>query len=101
MRLWQSQWRTLVALSQQNPPQVVETLMLLLAVVLLLVWTLLHSWPYLVLSLSYIVGASVSILVREAIAPSHRSWLARTSTILSICILVLSLYKFANLIFSS
>jgi len=47
----------------------VELLMLLLAIGLLGIWGITPNWPYLVLSLSFVIGSSVSILVRERSHP--------------------------------
>ncbi len=70
MRSWCFWWQSFVLSSRQNPPRFVETLMLLLAILLLsfllFAWQSAAQWPYLVLSLSYGIGASLSILVREA-----------------------------------
>jgi len=72
MRIWHFWLNTLILSSQYNPPRFVELLMLLLAIGLLGIWGITPYWPYLVLSLSFVIGSSVSILVREAIAPSPR-----------------------------
>ena len=63
--------------------------MLLLAMALLGVWGLVQSWPYLVLCLSYVIGASMSILVREALTPSSQSRLTQATVSL---LLATSLY---------
>ncbi len=63
--------------------------MLLLAMALLGVWGMVQSWPYLVLCLSYVIGASVSILVREALTPSSQSRLTQATVSL---LLATSLY---------
>jgi hypothetical protein len=68
MRTWRFWLHTLILSSQYNPPRFIELVMLLLAMTLLGIWQIVPNWPYLVLSLSYVVGASISILVREAIA---------------------------------
>ncbi|MFM7449557.1 MAG: hypothetical protein ACKO24_13290 [Leptolyngbyaceae cyanobacterium] len=81
-------WSGLWLLGQQSPPQLIEAVMLLLAIPLSLIWYLLHSWPCLVLSLSYIVGAIASILVRESISPSSHSQTVRMTAILSLLLLL-------------
>lgn len=81
-------WYGLWQLGQQSPPQLIEAVMLLLAIPLSLIWYLLHSWPCLVLSLSYIVGAIASILVRESISPSSHSQSVRMTAILSLLLLL-------------
>ncbi len=91
MRLWQFWWQSLVLSSQQNPPRFVEAMMLVLAIalllVLLLIWRSTDQWPYLVLSLSYGIGASVSILVRET--QGRRSGLTPTIATMLTSLLVL------------
>jgi len=77
-------WHSVLVLSQQSPPQVVEALLLLLALPLLILWLVVDTWPYLALSLSYIVGAIASILVREHLAPSSDSHQVRATAFLSL-----------------
>ncbi len=72
MQLWRFWWQTLVLSSQYDPPQFVELIMLLLAVILFGCWWAIGNWPYLILSLSYIVGSSASLLVRESLLPSRQ-----------------------------
>lgn len=95
MRSW-LWWQTFVASTQYNPPQFVEMVMLLLAILLLLFWSVTGSWPYLVLCLSYIVGSSSSMLVREAIAPSRRLQL---TTVIAGLLLMMGIYILADFIF--
>jgi hypothetical protein len=94
MRLWQFWWRSLVNFSQFNPPRFIELVMLFLAMALLVVWGNTEKWPYLVLGLSYVVGASTSILVREALIPSTQPRLTQVTAVL---LLLFSLYGFADL----
>ena len=89
---WYFWWNTL---TWYDPPRFVELLMLLLAILLLGIWSLIPSWPYLVLSFSYVVGASISILVREAIAPSHQ---APATQVTAVLMLLVSIYGFADVI---
>ncbi len=65
--------------------------MLLLAMLLLLIWGITDQWPYLVLSLSYVIGASMSILVREAQVPSSYPRLLQLTAVL---LLIISLSGF-------
>jgi hypothetical protein len=51
--------------------------------------------PYLVLGLSLVVGASISILVREAIAPSPQR---RVTQFTALLLLFISIYGFADLL---
>lgn len=69
--------------------------MLTLALILLFCWSMTARWPYLVLCLSYVVGSSMSILVREAIMPSPRIQLTQITAIL---LLIMSFYSFAELV---
>ncbi len=95
MTMWRFWLNTLVLSSQYNPPRFVELLMLLLAILLLGIWQITPYWPYLALSLSYVVGASLSILVREAIAPSPQP---RATQVTALLLLIVSIYGFADLI---
>lgn len=69
--------------------------MLTLAMALLGVWGITEEWPYLVLSLSYVIGSSISSLVREAIAPSPQFRLTQATAVL---LLIISVFSFADLI---
>jgi len=77
MRFWHFWLNSFILASQFNPPRFVELLMLMLAIA-----TILPDRPYLVLGLSLVVGASISILVREAIAPSHQSQITKLTALL-------------------
>lgn len=95
MTIWRFWFQTFILSSQYNPPRFVELLMLLLAIALLGIWQITPSWPYLALSLSYIIGASLSILVREAIAPSPQICATQVTAIL---LLIISIYGFVDLV---
>lgn len=69
--------------------------MLMVAIAMLVVAIILPDRPYLVLGLSLVVGASLSILVREAIAPSPQKQLTQFTAFL---LLVISIYGFADLL---
>lgn len=92
MENWYFWWNSVTL---YDPLRFVELLMLLLAILLLGIWSIIPTWPYLVLSLSYVVGASVSILVREAIAPSHQ---APATQVTAVLMLIVSIYGFADVI---
>ncbi|WP_017717305.1 hypothetical protein [Kamptonema formosum] len=94
MRFWQFWRETLILCSQHSPPRFIEMVMLLLAMPLLLLWGLTEKWPYLVLSLSYVVGSSSSVLIRERIAPSPYPQVIQLTAVL---LLIVSLYSFAEL----
>ncbi|KYC43107.1 hypothetical protein WA1_13475 [Scytonema hofmannii PCC 7110] len=70
MRFWRFWFSTFILSSQYNPPRFVEMMMVLLAIALLIVWQITFESPYMILGWSLVVGASISILVREAIAPT-------------------------------
>ncbi|WP_445634919.1 GDT1 family protein [Nostoc sp. DSM 114161] len=95
MRSWYFWFNSLILSSQYNPPRFVELLMLFLAIAMLAIASVLPERPYLILGLSLVVGASISILVREAIAPSPQT---RITQITALLLLIISLFGFADLI---
>lgn len=94
MRIWNFWWRTFLFASQYNPPRFIEVVMLTLAMALIGIWGFKEDWPYLVLALSYTIGAAVSILVREAITPSPQP---RVAQAIAVLMLIISFYGFADL----
>jgi hypothetical protein len=97
MRLWRFWWQTLVLSTQYNPPQFVEVLMLMLAIILLGFWSLTGDLPYLVLCLSYVVGSSTSMLVRVAITPQTRF---HVTQVIAVLLILISLYTVIDLMLS-
>lgn len=97
MRLWRNFWFGL-SMGQYNPPQLVETIMLALSMVLFAVWLVVPAAPYLLLGLIYTIGACASILVREARISDPRP---RPTQVAATVLLLISLYGFADLIRSS
>lgn len=98
MRTWRFWLNTLILSSQYNPPRFVELLMLMLAITMLAISTIVSvnvQIPYMVLGLSFVVGASISILVREAIAPSPQT---RITQVTALMLLLISIYGFADLL---
>jgi multisubunit Na+/H+ antiporter MnhE subunit len=95
MRLWQFWLDTLILSTQHNPPRFVELVMLTLAMILLGIWSVTAQWQYLVLSLSYIIGSSFAILVREFLGPRPQFQLTHVTAVL---LLIISFYSFAELI---
>ncbi len=89
-RHWQFWSNALIRSSSSNPPVFIEGLMLLLAMVLLPLWFLAQKWPYLVLCCSYVIGASMSIFVRESILPSSQSHRNRIIVLLASVTLLLA-----------
>lgn len=104
MRFWQRWYNNLQQACQQNPPRVVEAIMLILAILLLLflilTWQGLEQWPYLILSLCYCLGASVSLLVRETHRYGQRPQFTATAAFMGaiVLILVVSLIAFSSLV---
>lgn len=88
MRHLRSWWYAFAALSRSNPPQLVEAIMLSLALIVFVFWWILQDWQYLVLYLSYILGAIASILVREIIRPSAETTRIRAMAIISLLLLL-------------
>ncbi|PIG92805.1 hypothetical protein [Gloeocapsopsis sp. IPPAS B-1203] len=95
MAIWRFWLNTLILSSQYNPPRFVELIMLWIALILLAVWSLVPFWPYLVLSLSFVIGSSISILIREAIAPSPY---IRATQVTAVLMLIISIYGLADVI---
>ena len=96
MRFWRFWLNAVILSTQHNPPRFVELLMLSLAIVMLAISTVFpQQEAFLILGLSFVVGASLSILVREAISPSPRSLMTQITAIL---LLLVSIYGFADLI---
>lgn len=95
MRPWQYWLNTVILSAQHNPPRFVELVMLNLAMILLGLWSVTAQWAYLALSLSYIIGSSFSILVRESIGPRPQFQLTHLTALL---LLIISFYSFAELI---
>lgn len=89
-RLVQFWSNTLIRSSQSNPPVFIEGLMLLLAMAFLPLWLFAQKWPYLLLCCSYILGASMSIFVRESILPSSQSHRNRILVLLASIVLLLA-----------
>jgi hypothetical protein len=95
MRSWEYWLNTVILSAQHHPPRFVELVMLILAMILLGLWSVTWQWQYLTLSLSYIIGSSFSILVREYIGPRPQfQWTHFTALLL----LIISFYSFAELI---
>lgn len=91
MRVLQGWWRSLVWVSRDNPPQVVEAVMLLMALLTLGLWWFQPTWAYIPLFSSYSVGAIALMLVRETINPSYYARLNRVIAIAALVLLLLGL----------
>jgi multisubunit Na+/H+ antiporter MnhE subunit len=103
MRFWRYWWNTLVALSQTNPPQLVELIMFSLAIVLLGIGLLTnpwlglitHQWSYLALCLTYVTGFCLSVILRETLSPSASRQL---NQVVAFFTLIVTIYSFALLV---
>ena len=102
MRTWNFCLNSLILFIQDHPPRFVELLMLTLAIAMLTVSTIVPDKPYIILGLSFVIGASTSILVREAIFSSghNQTFLTqqRLTQFTALLLLGISIYGFANLI---
>ena len=95
MRPWEYWLNTVILSAVHHPPRFVELVMLTLAMIFLGLWSVTLQWQYLTLSLSYIIGSSFSILVREYIGPRPQFQLTHLTALL---LLIISFYSFAELI---
>jgi hypothetical protein len=95
MRFWQNFSESLILATRYNPPRFIELLMLILALILMGIWSITEQWQYLVLCLSYVIGSSLSILIRESLSRPPQIQLTQLTAIL---LLVMSLFSFATLI---
>ncbi len=77
---------TLLLLSRYNPPRFIELMMLATALIMLITYMFTSAIPYLVLGLSFVIGASASILVRETIEPTPQTRVTKTAALLLIII---------------
>ena len=102
MRTWNFWLNSLILSCQYHPPRFVELLMLTLAIAMLTISTIVPDRPYIILGLSLVVGASTSILVREAISPNSHSHTAltqqRITQLTALLLLGISIYGFVDLI---
>lgn len=102
MRTWNFWINTLILSSEYHPPRFVELLMLTLAIAMLAVSIIIPDPPYIILGLSFVVGASTSILVRESMSPHHHSnaffTQKRMTQLTALLLLGISIYGFADLI---
>ncbi len=102
MRTWNFCFNSLILFIQDHPPRFVELLMLTLAIAMLTVSTIVPDKPYIILGLSFVIGASTSILVREAISPNgHNHTILtqqRLTQLTALLLLGISIYGFADLI---
>jgi len=95
MSFWQRWWQTIVFISEYDPPQFVELLMLILAMIFILISSVRPEWPYWVLGLSFIIGSSTSILIRESMMMAQRP---RATQIFAGLLLIASCFGFTELL---
>ncbi len=102
MRIWNFWLNSLILSIQYHPPRFVELLMLTLAIAMLAISIIVPDRPYIILGLSFVVGASTSILVREAMSPhTHHNTVftqQRITQLTALLLLGISIYGFADLI---
>ncbi len=102
MRTWNFWLNSLILSSQYHPPRFVELLMLTLAIAMLTISIIVPDRPYIILGLSFVIGASTSILVREAMSPHGHSHTflnqKRITQLTALLLLGISIYGFADLI---
>ena len=102
MRTWNFWLNSLILSSQYHPPRFVELLMLTLAIAMLTISTIVPDRPYIILGLSFVIGASTSILVRETMFTTvHSQTLLtqqRITQLTAFLLLGISIYGFADLI---
>ncbi|MBE9210706.1 hypothetical protein IQ244_30235 [Nostoc sp. LEGE 06077] len=89
MRFWHFWLNSLFLSSQHQPAHFIEFVMLVLTLLLLGIWGVTQELPYMLLCLSYAIGAAISMLVREAIAPSPQAIISR---LIALLLLAISLY---------
>ena len=93
LRYWFS---TFVLISQHNPHEFIENVMLAIAMIMIIASMIFPAQkPYIALGLSFAIGSAMSILVRQATTPSLRASVLKIGAIL---ILIISLYDFINVI---
>ena len=95
MRHLRSWWSGILYSSWTTPPRLVEATMLLFALIVLGLWWLRQDWQYLILTLSYILGAIASILARETVAPSMHAPKVRLAALFSLVVLASSAGMYA------
>lgn len=79
-------WRSeLIRVSQTNPPQFIQGVMLVLVVVLALAWWWQQKWQFMLLCLSYSMGVTASLFVREVVDPSPH---AKAIQVVMICFMI-------------
>ncbi|MBD2494343.1 hypothetical protein [Nostoc sp. FACHB-280] len=93
MRFWRFWFNSVFLSSQYEPARFIEFVMLVLTLLLLGIWGFTQELPYMLLCLSYAIGAAISMLVREAIAPSPEAQVSRFTALL---LLLISLYCFLD-----
>ena len=102
MRTWNFWLNSLILSSQYHTPRFVEFLMLTLAIAMLTISIIVPDKPYTILGLSFVIGSSTSILVREAMSSHGNSRTVlnqqRMTQLTALLLLGISIYGFADLI---
>jgi len=101
MRIWNFWINTLISSIEYHPPRFVELLMLMLAIPMLIISIIIPDKPYIILGLSFVIGASTSILVREAMCYNGENYTflieGRITQFAALLLLGISVYGFADL----
>jgi len=93
MGLWYFWIDFIIVSYQHNPPRFIEFFMLTLSIIMLVIASVVPEKPYLILGLSFLLGSSVSTLVREAITPSQERLFTQITALLLFSI---SIYGFVS-----
>ena len=101
MRIWNFWINTLISSIEYHPPRFVELLMLMLAIPMLIISIIIPDKPYIILGLSFVIGASTSILAREAMSSNGENYTflieGRITQFAALLLLGISIYGFADL----
>ena len=101
MRIWNFWINTLISSIEYHPPRFVELLMLMLAIPMLIISIIIPDKPYIILGLSFVIGASTSILVMEAMSSNGENYTflieGRITQFAALLLLGISIYGFADL----
>ncbi len=99
MRTLKYWFSTLVLISQHNPYELIENVMLAIAMIMIVASMIFPAQkPYIALGLSFAIGSAISILVREAITPSVRAIVIKIGAVL---ILIIGLYGLIDVIYNT
>jgi hypothetical protein len=89
-------WQTWTAIQQQDPPELVENLMMVAFIALLGIWLFDQREPYLLAGFSLTVGVYSSMLVRTSLRPNPRFRLTRQYAALGLLITLWGIFQIAR-----